>query len=58
MHIDGLPAYYAWNMGYPGFQGMRLEPTPTDLLIGEPGGAHGRENQARADARRPRRPLP
>ena len=50
MHIDGLPAYYAWNMGYPGFQGMGLEPTPPDVLIGEPGGAHGRENQARADA--------
>src|SRR6185369_13705324 len=50
MHIDMLPAYYAWNMNYPGFQGMKLEPTPPEVLIGEPGGAHGRENQARASA--------
>jgi spermidine dehydrogenase len=50
MHIDALPAYYAWNMNYPGFQGMNLEPTPPEILIGEPGGAHGRENQQRASA--------
>jgi spermidine dehydrogenase len=50
MHIDALPAYYAWNMNYPGFQGMRLEPTPPEVLINEPGGQHGRENQARANA--------
>jgi spermidine dehydrogenase len=50
MHIDALPAYYAWNMNYPGFQGMNLEPTPPEVLIGEPGGAHGRENQQRANA--------
>jgi len=50
MHIDALPAYYAWNMNYPGFQGMHLEPTPPDVLINEPGGQHGRENQARANA--------
>jgi len=50
MHIDALPAYYAWNMNYAGFQGMNLEPTPPEVLIGEPGGAHGRENQARASA--------
>jgi spermidine dehydrogenase len=50
MHIDALPAYYAWNMNYAGFQGMSLEPTPPEVLIGEPGGAHGRENQARASA--------
>jgi spermidine dehydrogenase len=50
MHIDALPAYYAWNMNYAGFQGMNLEPTPPEVLIGEPGGAHGRENQARANA--------
>ena len=49
MHIDALPAYYAWNMNYPGFQGMKLEPTPPDVLINEPGGQHGRENQARAN---------
>jgi spermidine dehydrogenase len=50
MHIDMLPAFYAWNMNYPGFQGMNLEPTPPDALFYEPGGAHGRENQARASA--------
>jgi spermidine dehydrogenase len=50
MHIDALPAYYAWNMNYPGFQGMQLEPTPPEVLVNEPGGQHGRENQARANA--------
>lgn len=50
MHIDALPAYYAWNMNYAGFQGMNLEPTPPEVLINEPGGQHGRENQARANA--------
>jgi len=50
MHIDALPAYYAWNMNYPGFQGMHLEPTPPEVLVNEPGGQHGRENQARANA--------
>jgi spermidine dehydrogenase len=48
MNADAVPAYYGWNSGYPGFQGMKLEPTPREQLIGEPGGAHGRENQARA----------
>ncbi len=48
-HIDVLPAYYAWNMNYPGFQGMKLEPTPPEVLINEPGGLHGRENQERAN---------
>src|SRR4029079_16636457 len=50
MHIDMRPGLYAWNMNYPGFQGMKLEPTPPDTLFYEPGGAHGRENQARASA--------
>ena len=50
MHIDALPAYYAWNMNYPGFQGMHLEPTAPEVLINEPGGQHGRENQSRANA--------
>lgn len=47
--IDAVPAYFCWNMGYPGFQGMKLEPTPPDVLAGEPGGQHGRENQERAN---------
>jgi spermidine dehydrogenase len=50
MNVDAVPAYYAWNMNYPGFQGMNLDPTPPDVLINEPGGAHGRENQQRASA--------
>ena len=50
MHIDALPAYYAWNMNYPGFQGMHLAPTLPEVLINEPGGQHGRENQQRANA--------
>src|SRR5260370_41615764 len=29
---------------------MKLEPTPPEVLINEPGGQHGRENQARANA--------
>lgn len=49
MGIDALPAYYAWNMRYPGFDGMNLEPLPPEHLIDEPGGQHGRENQDRAN---------
>ena len=26
--VDGYPALYAWAQGYPGFQGMNLEPLP------------------------------
>lgn len=48
MMTDAVPAYYGWNSGYPGFQGLKLEPTPREVLVYEPGGAHGRENQARA----------
>ena len=43
MQTDAVPAYYGWNSGYPGFQGMSLEPTPREQLIYEPGGQHGRE---------------
>ncbi len=45
--IDAIPALFCWEMGYPGFQGMALEPTPPERLINEPGGQHGRENGAR-----------
>ncbi|MGE0463376.1 MAG: NAD(P)-binding protein [Vicinamibacterales bacterium] len=48
MQTDAVPAYYGWNSGYPGFQGMKLEPTPREQLVYEPGGQHGRENQERA----------
>ncbi len=47
--IDAVPALYAWEMEFPGFSGLGLEPTPPERLLGEPGGAHGRENAARAD---------
>ena len=48
--IDALPARYAWEEGWPGFSGMDIPETPPEVLEGEPGGQHGRENQARADA--------
>ncbi|MGH9324639.1 MAG: NAD(P)-binding protein, partial [Vicinamibacteria bacterium] len=48
--IDACPALYAWEMGFPGFGGLALAPTPPDRLLGEPGGAHGRENGERADS--------
>lgn len=48
--IDAIPALYAWEMGFPGFGGLALEPTPPERLLGEPGGQHGRENQERADS--------
>jgi len=49
MQADAVPAYYGWNSGYPGFQGLALEPTPREQLVFEPGGQHGRENQERAN---------
>jgi spermidine dehydrogenase len=49
MMTDAVPAYYGWNSGYPGFQGLKLEPTPREVLFYEPGGSHGRESQARAN---------
>lgn len=48
--IDALPARYAWEEGWPGFSGMEIPETPPEALEDEPGGQHGRENQARADA--------
>jgi spermidine dehydrogenase len=46
---DVIPAIYGYEMGYPGFDGMQITPTPENVLVHEPGGQHGRENQARAD---------
>jgi spermidine dehydrogenase len=48
--IDAIPALYAWEMGFPGFSGLSLDPTPPERLLDEPGGQHGRENAARAEA--------
>ena len=47
--IDAYPARYAWEEGLPGFSGMEIPETPRDALADEPGGQHGRENQARAN---------
>ena len=44
--IDGYPALYAWAQGYPGFQGMTLEPLPkVGPLSHIGGGQHGRESE-------------
>jgi len=48
--IDAYPARYAWEEGLPGFSGMEIPETSPELLADEPGGQHGREDQARADA--------
>jgi len=45
---DAIPAIYFRDSGYPGFDGLTLEDLPENLLINEPGGQHGRENQRRA----------
>jgi spermidine dehydrogenase len=45
---DAIPAIYFRDAGYPGFAGLNLEDLPEGLLINEPGGQHGRENQQRA----------
>ncbi len=55
---DAIPALFCWEMGFPGFQGMDLEPTPRENLIDEPGGQHGRENRARAEEGDPTIYLP
>ena len=48
--MDAIPAIYCREMGYPGFDGMNLDEIPPNQLAYEPGGQHGRENQARASA--------
>jgi spermidine dehydrogenase len=45
---DAIPAIYFRDSGYPGFAGLNLEDLPENLLVNEPGGQHGRENQRRA----------
>ncbi|MEZ5492234.1 MAG: FAD/NAD(P)-binding protein [Gammaproteobacteria bacterium] len=46
---DAIPAIYFRDSGYPGFAGLNLEDLPENLLVNEPGGQHGRENQRRAN---------
>ena len=44
--IDAYPALYGWVQGYPGFQGMNLEPLPrVGPLTHIGGGQHGRESE-------------
>jgi len=44
--IDGYPALYGWAQGYPGFQGMNLEPfSRVGPLTHIGGGQHGRESE-------------
>ena len=40
---DAVPALFGWEMGVPGFQGLKLEPTPDGVLADLPGGHHGRQ---------------
>ena len=47
--MDAVPASYCREMGYPGFAGLKLDQISPDQLANEPGGQHGRENQARAN---------
>jgi len=47
--VDVIPASYAYEMGLPGFEGMAISRLPEGQLVNEPGGQHGREDQARAD---------
>jgi spermidine dehydrogenase len=43
---DAIPALFGWEMGVPGFQGLKLEPTPDGVLADLPGGHHGRQKAA------------
>ena len=44
--IDAYPALYGWAQGYPGFQGMNLEPlSRVGPLAHIGGGQHGRESE-------------
>ena len=42
---DAVPALFAWQMGQPGFAGMRLEATPEGVLNELPGVQHGRQKE-------------
>jgi spermidine dehydrogenase len=42
---DATPALFAWQMGQPGFSGLRLEPTPDGVLAELPGVQHGRQKE-------------
>jgi len=42
---DATPALFAWQMGAPGFAGLKLAPSPDGLLSDLPGGQHGRQKE-------------
>jgi spermidine dehydrogenase len=50
---DAVPALFAWQMGSPGFSGMKLEPTPSGVLSDLPGGQHGRQLPGRLEVHFP-----
>lgn len=43
---DAVPALFGWEMGVPGFAGLKLEPTPDGVLADLPGGHHGRQKSS------------
>lgn len=43
---DAIPALFGWEMGVPGFDGLKLEPTPEGVLADLPGGHHGRQKES------------
>src|SRR5262245_44405149 len=43
---DAIPALFGWEMGVPGFAGLKLDPTPDGVLADLPGGHHGRQRAA------------
>jgi spermidine dehydrogenase len=42
---DATPALFCWEMGLPGFRGLKLDPTPDGVLADLPGGQHGRQKE-------------
>ncbi len=45
---DATPAFFAWEMGQPGFQSLHLEPTPDGVLADLPGPSMGDRNRTAA----------
>jgi spermidine dehydrogenase len=43
---DATPALFCWEMGLPGFHGLKLDPTPDGVLADLPGGQHGRQKES------------
>ncbi len=45
---DATPALFGYEMGLPGFLGLKLDPTPEGVLGDLPGGQHGRQKEGGA----------